>query len=76
MSDQILLRSIGKVISTRTTVKDDNWDSETSCVELDAATYTSDALAGLIDFSHAEIIFHMDQVDPLKIEENCTSPKK
>ena len=75
MNDEIKLRSIGKVKSTRAEVKDDNWDSETSYIELDSSTFTAEALAGLADFSHAEIIFFMDQVDQTKIEKTARHPR-
>jgi len=30
---------------------------------------------GLVDFSHVEILFHMNQVDPGKIEKNARHPR-
>ncbi|MFY0577499.1 SAM-dependent methyltransferase [Cystobacter fuscus] len=34
-----------------------------------------EALAGLTDFSHVEILFHMDQVDPAKVEKTARHPR-
>ncbi|MGZ3782623.1 MAG: SAM-dependent methyltransferase, partial [Pseudobdellovibrionaceae bacterium] len=31
--------------------------------------------AGLLDFSHVEVIFYMDQVDPSKIEKTVRHPR-
>lgn len=70
----IHLNSIGKVISTRTEIKDDDWDQENVLVELDSQGFSPEALAGLSDFSHVEIVFFMDQVDPAKVEK--TAPTK
>jgi tRNA-Thr(GGU) m(6)t(6)A37 methyltransferase TsaA len=72
---EIMLKPIGIVRSTRQKVTDDNWDQETVFVELDSRQYDSEALAGLSEFSHAEILFHMDQVDPAKVEKTARHPR-
>ena len=69
------LRPIGVVHSTRTKAEDDNWDQEQVYIELDTQEFTGDALAGLGDFSHVEILFYMDQVDPSKIEKTARHPR-
>ncbi|MGZ3857827.1 MAG: SAM-dependent methyltransferase [Bacteriovorax sp.] len=66
---------IGFVRSTRQKVEDDNWDSEKMHIELDSTQFSGEAFAGLADFSHVEIIFYMDQVDPLKIEKTARHPR-
>lgn len=66
---------IGFVRSTRKKIEDDNWDSEKVHIELDSNQFTGEALAGLSDFSHVEIIFYMDQVDPLKVEITARHPR-
>jgi tRNA (adenine37-N6)-methyltransferase len=71
----ITLVPIGTVRSSRKQAVDDNWDSEHVSVELDASLFSSDALAGLADFSHVEIVFHMDQVDPAKVERTARHPR-
>jgi len=72
---KIILRSIGTVHSSRKKAEDDNWDNETVYVELDGAQFSAEALAGISDFSHVEILFHMDQVDPSKIEKTARHPR-
>jgi tRNA (adenine37-N6)-methyltransferase len=71
----IALTPIGYVRSSRSAATDDSWDSETACIELDPARFTADALAGLADFSHAEIIFLFDQVADAKIETGARHPR-
>ncbi|MGZ3775835.1 MAG: TrmO family methyltransferase domain-containing protein, partial [Pseudobdellovibrionaceae bacterium] len=71
----ITLKPIGIVHSSRKELEDDNWDKEQVYVELDNAEFSSDALSGLSDFSHVEIIFYMDQVDPNKIEKLARHPR-
>lgn len=75
MKKTIHLNSIGKVISTRTEIKDDNWDQENVLVELDSQGFSPEALAGLSDFSHVEIVFFMNQVDPEKVEKSARHPR-
>lgn len=73
--NKITLNPIGTVHSSRKEVKDDNWDSESCFVELDKQHFSPEALAGLSDFSHAEMLFFMDQVDPSKVEKVARHPR-
>jgi tRNA-Thr(GGU) m(6)t(6)A37 methyltransferase TsaA len=72
---KIEMTHVGIVRSTRTDVEDDNWDSEKMRVELNSDQFSSEALTGLTDFSHAEIIFYMDKVDPSKVEKIARHPR-
>ena len=71
----ITMIPVGKVHSSRKKVEDDQWDQEKSFVSLDLSQFSSEALAGLSDFSHVEILFYMDQVDPLKVEKTSRHPR-
>jgi tRNA (adenine37-N6)-methyltransferase len=66
---------VGTVHSSRAAVEDDHWDREQVYIELDAARFEPDALAGLDSFSHAEIIFLMDRVESAKIESGARHPR-
>jgi tRNA-Thr(GGU) m(6)t(6)A37 methyltransferase TsaA len=70
----ITLQPIGTVRSTRATVIDDDWDREEVFIEL-APHLPEEALLGLDAFSHAEIVFYMDQVEPAKIETAARHPR-
>ncbi len=70
----IILQAIGTVNSTRKELADDNWSVESSYIELNA-TFEESSLAGLTDFSHVEIIFYMNRVDPSKIETSSRHPR-
>lgn len=74
-SPTVVSLAIGKVVSTRKEVIDDGWDSIESYVELDPTQFSPDALRGLDSFSHAEVIFFMDQVDVRKIEVSARHPR-
>lgn len=67
--------AIGKVVSNRKAVVDDNWDSVESYVLLDGDQFSPEALQGLDSFSHIEVIFFMDQVDVRKIETSARHPR-
>ena len=74
-SSPISLKPIGYVRSTRKQIEDDNWDAESMSIELDAEQFSEEALEGLASFSHAEVIFFMDQVDPAKVEKTARHPR-
>lgn len=67
--------SIGTVHSSRTEAADDNWDAEQAHIELDASRFSADALRGIADFSHVEILFHMNRVAAQKVEYGARHPR-
>ena len=68
---KIEVTPIGFVKSTRQIPVDDDWDQESVLIELNNVEFDAEALTGLLDFSHVEVIFYMDQVDPTKIENSA-----
>ena len=73
-SMNIELQAIGFVRSSRSLVEDDFWGNEESCITLTDA-FTPDALKGLSEFSHAEVIFFLSQVDAAKIIYGARYPR-
>ena len=71
----ITICKIGTVHSTRKVIQDDHWDQEEVYIQLEES-FTKEALMGLADFSHAEIIFFMDKVESEKIEYSARHPRK
>ena len=71
----ISLRPIGTVSSPRVKPQDDHWGNVVATIELDGTKFTESALQGLTEFSHAEIIFYMDQVPSEKIETAARHPR-
>ena len=65
---------IGFVRSDRTEAIDDGWDQVTARIELNEE-FSPDALLGLADFSHAEVIFCFDRVDEGTIESGARHPR-
>ena len=66
---------IGVVRSSRAEVRDDGWDAERASIELDPQRFTADALVGLDGFSHVEVLFLFDRVDPGAVEYGSRRPR-
>jgi tRNA (adenine37-N6)-methyltransferase len=70
----ISLEPIGYVRSARRELLDDDWDRVPASIEL-RAELDATALDGLETFSHAEIVFHFDRVDPAAVEHGARHPR-
>jgi len=66
---------IGWVHSSRSDAIDDDWDAVTATISLDAERFSPDAILGLDAFSHVEVVFLFDQVDPAEIESGARHPR-
>lgn len=71
----IRLVPVGHVASPRTEAVDDDWDSITSTVTLDAAQFGEDALRGLDAFSHVEVVYLFDRVAPESVVTQARHPR-
>jgi len=71
----IKIEPIGYVKSSRAEAIDDDWDSVESRIEL-ADGFSGESLAGLADFSHVEIIYHFNKVDPSKVILKAEHPRE
>jgi tRNA-Thr(GGU) m(6)t(6)A37 methyltransferase TsaA len=65
---------IAHVENTRLAVEDDFWGGLESRIVL-ADSLSPNALAGIEEFSHAEIIYYFHQVDPAKIVTGARHPR-
>ncbi len=66
MSKEFTVKPIGFVRSARNEPIDDGWDGIETRIELDAKELAPDAVLGLSDFSHIEVVFLFDRADPAK----------
>lgn len=66
---------IGTVHGGRIEPVDDGWDAERAVIRLDGDRYTHDALAGLEEFSHLEVVFLFHLVDPTKVQTGARRPR-
>ncbi len=70
----IELQVIGVVHNTRRIVEDDNWGGIVSAIEI-FDPIGAEGLAGIEDFSHAEVIFYFHQVEEQKIVTGARHPR-
>jgi tRNA (adenine37-N6)-methyltransferase len=66
---------IGQVSGGRADPIDDDWGRSRAVIELDAGRFDDTALAGLDEFSHAEIIFVFDKVSEDEIVSGARHPR-
>jgi len=67
MEKEFAVRPIGFVKSARDAAIDDDWDAVQARIEIDFEEIEPSALLGLDTFSHIEIVYLFDRVDPAKI---------
>ncbi|MFT5286159.1 MAG: tRNA-Thr(GGU) m(6)t(6)A37 methyltransferase TsaA [Planctomycetota bacterium] len=68
------LEPVGTVEAVRSHAEDDYWGDEQACIQL-ASRFTSDALQGLEEFSHVEVMFVLHEVEPSKIVTGVRRPR-
>ena len=69
---EIIVRPIGFVRNSRKTVEDDHWGGIVSEIVIEIG---EEALQGIEDFSHAEVIFYFDKVDESRIVSGARHPR-
>ena len=74
MQPEIVLQPIAQVRGGRVQPEDDSWDREVAEIVL-APRFSPEALAGIDDFSHLEVIFHFDQVAESEINAGARHPR-
>jgi tRNA-Thr(GGU) m(6)t(6)A37 methyltransferase TsaA len=65
---------IGFVEATRLQAEDDFWGGQEACIAL-APRFGADALAGITDFSHVEVLFIFHAVDEAKVTLGARHPR-
>ena len=68
------IEPVAFVSTKRTQVEDDFWGEEEACIALTGG-FSADALAGIAEFSHVEILFLLHNVDPAKIVTGARRPR-
>jgi tRNA (Thr-GGU) A37 N-methylase len=68
------IEPIGRVEGARELATDDYWGRQESSIVLDDR-FEPEALQGLGEFSHVEVIFFFDRVDPAKIVTGARHPR-
>lgn len=70
----IQVTAIGFVEAVRTHAEDDFWGGEEACITL-TAEFTFEALQGLSEFSHVEVLFLFHEVESAKIVRTARHPR-
>ena len=71
----ITISPIAIVRASRSAPIDDHWGGELAIIELDAARFTTDAVAGLGDFSHLEVVYFFHLVSDSEITTGARHPR-
>lgn len=71
----ITLRPVGTVVGGRGEAFDDDWNTEQAVIRLDGSRFGPEALAGLDEFSHLEVVFRFHLVDPSTITTGARHPR-
>ncbi|WP_338848982.1 SAM-dependent methyltransferase [Massilia sp. W12] len=71
----ITLQPIGIIQNAIEHPQDDHWGAVISTLTLDAQQFTQEALAGIEEFSHLEVIYFMHQVAPESIPAGARHPR-
>lgn len=70
----IALEPIGFVSAARTLVEDDFWGGSEACIALTGA-FSPEALLGLADFSHVEVLFYFHKLEPEQLVTGARRPR-
>ena len=73
--NNIEMQPIGIIYSERHDPIDDQWDKVKSIIEIDPHTFRPEALVGLNEFSHCEVIYFFHKVAAEKIERGSRHPR-
>ena len=73
--EPVTLRPVGQVIGGRHEIFEDHWHDVRAVIRLDATSCTESALLGLDQFSHLEVVFHFDRIDPSAVPSGPRPPR-
>ena len=69
---EFVVRAVGVVSSPRTEVVDDHWGGVVATVAL-LPPFGPDSISGLLTFSHLDVVYLFDRVDPTQV---CTGRRR
>ncbi|WP_033349479.1 SAM-dependent methyltransferase [Kitasatospora aureofaciens] len=72
---EVTVRPVARVIGGREEVRDDGWGSVAAVIRVDGTRFTEEALYGLAEFSHLEVVYHFDRVPEGKVESGARHPR-
>ncbi|TDC13572.1 S-adenosylmethionine-dependent methyltransferase [Streptomyces sp. 8K308] len=69
------VKPVGTVVGGRAEPYDDDWAVERAVVRLDGDAFGTDALVGLAEFSHVEVVFVFHLVAPEDVRTGARRPR-
>jgi tRNA (Thr-GGU) A37 N-methylase len=75
MATSIQVTPIGWVRNRIHGMKEDEWGRVESRIELDPARFTAEALTGLDEFSHVEVLFHFSRLQESEVVTGLRHPR-
>ncbi|MFI9162003.1 SAM-dependent methyltransferase [Kitasatospora aureofaciens] len=72
---EVTVRPVARVVGGRDEVSDDGWGSVAAVIRVDGTRFTEEALYGLAEFSHLEVVYHFDRVPEGKVESGARHPR-
>jgi len=66
---------VGVVLGGREEPDDDDWGDVRAMIRIDGAQFDAEAVAGLDAFSHLEVVYVFDRVDPARTESGARHPR-
>jgi tRNA (Thr-GGU) A37 N-methylase len=69
------IEAVGQVRGGRNVAEDDDWGASRARIELDGERFAGEALEGLAEFSHAEVVFLFDRVGEDEIVLGARHPR-
>lgn len=75
MATELTIVPVGFVRGGREEVEDDHWGGVSATIELDPSVVGPDAAEGLEAFSHLEVVFVFDRVDPATVTTGSRHPR-
>ena len=70
-----VMKPIGVVRNERVAIADNYWGDVVSVIELDTSILPAEALEGIEQFSHVEIVYVFHKLDPAKINLSARHPR-
>lgn len=71
----ITLEPVGRVRGGRTEAVDDDWGAVEAAIVLDDGRFGPEATAGLEGFSHLQVVYLFDRVDPAAVVTGARHPR-
>lgn len=74
-SETVTLRPIGQVVGGRSEMYEDDWHDVRAVIRLDGESFTASAVLGLEHFSHLEVVFLFDRINPATVHSEPRPPR-